>query len=528
MGVSYLADGPWEDSDTGNALDHRRQIYGADLALKFTERYKFRVETARSETPELSDSLESDATVIDVDTNPIDPLRIYGRYWRVERDFLTFGNLNLQSDNVVDQIDLDQPFAFKSALLEFDLDPNISVNHGTNEESYGLSAAYDINSYHTVSAGFRETKNDIPDEEDPQLTTRSLFAAYKRIHPEKTDWLLGVEKIDNENDDTPRTVDTSTSRILGAIKHPVGTFRYVGDTYLQFAYQFEDFADHLTSDNDTQIHDTLGRIEFHPVQEVVVYGEQGEQFIYEKIENDYTRRTDTSMAGVQGKFNRYADVDISTKYRRENDLVDNRTAEKEQTYAIHWTSLPLNVLKTRIKYEYRKTDDKTASRVQTRHIYGGEVFWDIFANLLATVKYEYEKNETKIPAEPGENTTYDDLTLRLDYKFRRSLTLFGAYRLENEELKAPPLDTTETKTTTWVLGTKYQINDRWDALSGYKYKSIDEAVKDDRQKFFAEVGYQVSRFLKVAVGYEYIDFTDDDTGEAFESHVGYVSLIGKI
>jgi hypothetical protein len=528
LGLSYLADGPWEDSDTNNALDHRRQIFGADLALKITERYKFSVEVARSDIPELTDTLESDATVIDVDTNPVDPLRIYGRYWRVERDFLSFGNLNLQADNVVDEIDLDEPFSFKSASLEFDLDPNISVNHGTNEESYGLSAAYDINLYHTLSAGFRETKNDIPDEEDPQQTTRSLFASYKRIHPESTDWLLGFEKIDNENDEAPQTLDTTTNRLLGAVKHPVGTFRYIGDTYLQLAYQFEDFADNLTDENDTQIHDILGRVEFHPIQEVMVYGEQGEQYVYEKVEDDYTYRTDTSMVGVQGLFNRYADVDASVKFSREVDLIESRTAEKEQVYSIHWTSLPLDVLKTRLKFEYRETDDKIASRVRTRGIYGGELFWDIFSNLLATVKYEYEEEETKIPTEPGENLTYDDLTLRLDYKFRRTLSLFGAYRLENEELKAPPLSTTDTQTTTWLFGAKYQINDRWDVLSSYKYKVIEEAIEDKRQKFFAEVGYRICTYLKIALGYEYIDFIDEDTGEDFNTHVGYVSFIGNI
>jgi|GEM_PF-1907073 len=528
LGVTYLADGPWQDSDTGDALDHRRQIYGTDLALKFTERYKMRVELALSEIPELSGGQKSDAMVVDIDTNPIDPLRIYGRYWRVERDFLTFGNLNLQSDNVVDQIDLDQPFAFKSASLEFDLDPNISVNHGTNEESYGLSAAYDLTSYQSVSAGFRETKDDIPEAEDPRQKTRSLFAAYKRIHPEKTSWLLGIERIDNENDDTPSTLDTTVSRVIGAAKQPVGTFRYVGDTYLQLAYQFEDFSDNIKSDNDTKTHDALGRIEFHPLREVTVYGEQGERFLYENAEDDYTRRTDTTMAGVQGIFNRYADVDISAKFSREVDLIDHRTAEKEQTYTIHWTSQPLDVVKTRLKYEYRKTDDRRAPRENVRNIYGGELFWDIFSNLLATAKYEYEESKTTAPAKPDEKTTNDDLTLRLDYKLRRWFSLFGAYRLENEKVRVPPLDTTDTRTTTWVFGAKYRINAKWDVLTGYKDKKVEDAVEDHRKKYFAEVGYQLFTFLKVAVGYEYVDYTDEDTGETFESNVGYVSLIGKI
>ncbi len=527
MGVSYLADGPWEDNDSGDALDNRRQIYGTDLSVKFTDRYQFGVEVARSEIPELEDTLASDATIINVDTNPVDPLHIYGRYWRVERDFLSFGNLNLQSDNVVDEIDLDEPFSFKSASLTFDLDPNISVTHGTDEESYGLSAAYDLNPYHTLSTGFRETKNNIPGLVDtPQISTRSLFASYKRIHPEKTDWLLAAEKIDSESDDDTQELDTTTNRLLGAVKYPLGSFRFTGATFLQFAYQLEDFNDQIDEDNDTQIHDALGRFEIHPIQEVTFYLEQGEQFIYEEVEDDYTLRKDISMVGVQGIFNRYADLDASARYSRETDLVADETSQTDETYRLRWTSRPLDVLKTRLKFEYDETDERLDERVRTRNIFGGEVFWDIFSNLLATVKYEYETNETTYPEAANETATYDDLVFRLDYKFRRSLSLFGGYRLENEAVKAPPLDTTETQTTTWLFGAKYQINDRWDILSSYKYKMIDESIKDKRQKFFTELGYQLYRFLKISVGYEYIDYIDEDTSEAFETHNGYVSLTG--
>lgn len=529
MGVSYLADGPWEDKDSGNALDNRRQIYGTDLTVILAERYRMGIEVSRSEIPELEDPLESDATVINVDANPVNPLRFYGRYWRVERDFLTFGNLNLQSDNVVDEIDLLQPFMFRSANLEFDLDPNISISHGTNEESYGLSAAYDISPFHTVSTGFRQTKDNIPDDdEEPQRTTRDLFASYKRIHPEKTDWLLGVEGINNENDDDPKSLDTSTNRIIAATRHTVGEFRYVGPTDLQLAYQFEDFNDHLAENNDTQTHDILGRIEFYPIHDFIIYGEQAEQFIYEDFEDDYTYRTDTSMIGVFGLFNRYADVDISAKYAREIDLIEDRTLQTEQTYNIFWTTLPFYRLKARLRFEYRETDDKLTPQIQTRHIYGGEIFWDIFTSLLATVRYEYETDETEFSAQPDESVTLDDLTLRLDYKFRRSLSLYGAYRLETEEVKAPPLSTTAVDTITWLFGAKYQITDRWDVLGAYKYKMIEDAIEDKRQKLFSELGYQLFKYLKVSLGYEYIEYTDEDTGEDYNSHVGYVSLIGNI
>ncbi len=529
-GVTYLADGPWQESDTGDAWDGRREIYGADLAVKLTDRYQVGFEMATSETPELDESNDADAMRVDIDANPLDPLRIYGQYWKVERDFHTFGNLNLESDNVVDEVDLDEPFDFRSATLEFDLDPNISISHGTDEESYGLSTAYDLNEYHTLAAGWRETKDNIPGEADvPQNTTRNLFGSYKRIHPEGTDWLLGVERIEREDDEAPTpTLDTETNRLLGAVKHPVGTFRLLGDTYLQFAYQYEDTQDNLDSDGDFKIHDALGRLEMHPVQEVITYFEVAEQWVWEAAEDDYTERTDAVMMGTQGQYNRYVDIDASAKYSWRHDLIVKEVAEEDQTYTLRWTSLPLDVLKTRLKLEYRNTADKLEGAETESAIYGGELFWDILPNLTTDLTYEYETDETSSPMTADETTRYEDFSVRLDYRFRTSLKLFGGYRLESEEVDVPELDVTFTDTTTWLAGLKFDITDRWNFLSSYKYQVLEGAIEDEREKYFAELGFKINRFLQISLGYEIYDYTDEDTGEAYDTDVAYISLTGMI
>ncbi len=529
-GVTYLADGPWQDSDTDEAWDGRREIYGADLAIKLTERYKVGMEVARSETPEVDENTEADAIRANLDMNPFDPLRIYGDYWKVERDFHTFGNLNLQSDNVVDEVDLDEPFDFRSSTLEFDLDPNISISHGTDEESYGLSAAFDLNEYHTIAAGWRETNDNIPDEIDtPQNTTRNQFASYKRIHPEGADWLLGVERIEREDDVAPEpTLDTETTRLLGALKYPVGTFRVLGDTYLQFAYQYEDAQDKLDSNEDTKIHDVLGRLEMHPVQEVTTYFEVAEQRIWEASEDDYTEKTDTVLLGVQGKYSRYFDLDGSAKYSWRHDLILEEVAEEDQTYTLRWTSLPLDVLKTRLKLEYRKTEDKLEGSETESSIYGGEVLWDILPNLTADVTYEYETDNATSPTTADETTTYEDFSARLDYRFRTSLKIFGGYRLETEEVDVPELTITTTETTTWLAGMKFDLSERWNLLTSYKYQLLEGAIEDEREKFFAELGFRITRFLQIALGYEIYDYTDDDTGEEYDADVAYLSITGII
>ena len=528
VGATWLAEGPWEGNLSGDIYDQRRQIFGSDLNVRLTDRYRFGVEAAQSDSPFLEDPASADALRINIDTNPLDPLHVYGRYWKTERDFLTFGNSDLSSDNVIDDVENEEPFEFKSTSLEFDLDPNINTSLGTDEESYGLSAAYRLTDFHTVSAGFRQGRDNIPDDSEEAVnTTRNLFTSFKHIHPEKIDYLLGAEMIDDFDDAAPRTTDTETARILGGVRDMIGNYAYTGDVLLQGAYQYEKFDDRIDDLNDYQSHDIVGRAEIFPYRELSVYFEQTERFFYEDYMGEFTKRTDISMLGLEGDVNRYLGGELTAKYRLLNDLILNRVEEEEQLYTLRWTSLPFDTLKTRLKIEYSNLDYKLTGRTDERLIFGGQVFWNALHNLLATVKYSHEIDTVHDPEASDETFEYDDLMLRLDYKIKDSWSIFTYYRIENDEIETEPLTPTKTRVDTILVGTKYQVTDLIDVVASYKEKTLENDIDDTRLKYFLETGYRLNTYLTIAVGYEH--FKSNPEGEdAYEADVLYLSLIGKL
>jgi len=528
IGATWLAEGPWEDGFSGDIYEQRQQVFGSDLNIRLTDRYRLGIEAAQSETPFLEDPARADALRINIDSNPFDPLRVYGRYWQVGRDFLTFGNSDLSSNNVIDEVENEEPFDFRSTNLEFDLDPNINTSLGVDEQSYGLSAAYQLSDFHTVSAGFRQGRDNIPDDSDEvTTTTRNFFTSLKHIHPEKMDYLLGAELFDDFDDASPRTLDTETARILGGVRHLLGNYAYTGDLFLQGAYQYEKFDDRIDDLNDFQSHDIIGRAEIFPYREFSVLFEQAERFLYEDLLGEFTKRTDISMLGLEGDVNRYLGGELTAEYRLLNDLILNRVEEEEQIYTLRWRSLPFDTLKTRLKIEYRNLDFKLTGSTDEKLVFGGQVFWNVLHNLLATVKYSHEIDTVHDPETSDETFNYDDLMLRLDYKIRDRWSVFTYYRIENDEIETEPLDPTKTRVDTILVGTQYQVTDRIDVVASYKEKTLQNDIDDTRLKYFLETGYRINTYLTIALGYEHFK-SEPDSEDGYEADVMYLSLIGKL
>jgi hypothetical protein len=537
IGATYLGDGPFDGNLSEDifdeTVDKRRQIYGSDLSLQLSDRYRIGMEAAQSEIPELEDPLTDNAVRVNFDANPFDPLRVYGRYWKVGRDFLTFGNSDLSSSRVFDDIQHEDPFEFRSASLRFDLDPNISTNLGTDEESLGASAAYLFGDFNTISAGARQSHDNIP--EDPELpvnTIEEAFVSLKRIHPDQADYLLGAERIHTFDDQNPKTLDTQSFRILGGVRHLLGNYRYTGDVIVQGAYQYEKFDDIIADENDRQAHDIIGRAEFLPYRDLLVFVEQAEQFLYEDFAAEFIRRTDTSMLGIEGLVNRYFDIQLLAKYRTVTDLVEEQTEEVEQVYSLLWVSSPFDTLKTRLRIEYRNVDFKLAGRTDEKIVLGGQVFWNIFSNLLATVKYSREIDTSDSVEATDERFTYDDLILRLDYKVHDKWSLFAYYRLENDEVETEPLDPTLAQATTILLGAKCYLTERIEMTASYKEKSLEGDIDNKQYKYFGELGYRLTDYFTIALGYEHYRFSgnlegEDGENDAYSSDSVYLNLIAK-
>ncbi len=529
LGTTFLADSGWDDEFSSDIYDERRQIVGADMTYNRNDRHILYTEFAQSETPSLDPGDKDNAFRADLKTTIVDDLVVRANYWRVGKDFLTFGSRDLGSGNVKIDAENESAFFFKSKALDFDLDPDNSTSLGTDAESYGVSASYEVG-YHTLSTGFRRSRNNIPEDDDLPTDQRdSYFASVSRHHPEATNYIVGTEIFVDSGDGVGAVNDSTTTRLVGGVQRTFDGVRLAGPLRAQAAYQFEQFEDDDQDDNSTQTHDFLMRLEMLAVSELLVYVEGGGNYLYEELEDDYTQRSYMGLWGFEGKVNRYFELDGSMKYQEDEDLVLNERSSAEQIYALRWISRPLDVLKTSLHGEYRLKEDFAADRDTTKTLLGGAFCWDITEDLLFHASYEREFDRTEGASVADETSVYDDILVRLDWQVTEDLSLFAHYRVEYDELETEPLENSRVKTTTELFGSKYQITENLAFVSAYRRKVLDDDVENYKMKFYGEFVYSINQYLSVAPGYEYYDYTDtEDEDEEYEASVVYINLIGKL
>lgn len=528
IGATYLADGPWNGDISSEIVDDRQQIYGSDLFVNINDRHTVYMEVAKSEIPSLETSEDDLGMRVDVLTQPLQDLTLFGNYWRTGKDFLTFGSRDLASGNVLSKTDNDSPFYFKSRSFDFDLDPNISAALGTNTESYGLSGSYDIG-FHTISTGMRRSRDNIPDESDSPTNHRdSLFASVIKIHPIEIDYLLGTEVILEDGEGQDALGDSRTSRVIGGLAQTYSGASWSGPLTLQGVYQYEQFDDQENEDGSTKIHDIFARAEIEPLVDLFIYAEQGFNFLYEEKDDDFTERMNLSLIGIDGKINRYVELISSIRYKTTHDLLDDEKTNTEQTYELRWLSEPLDTLRTGIRFEYREDEDHISDRVSKKTLLGGELFWDVTSTLLFTFGYDREFNEVESNTDTDENTSYDDILFRFDWKPQRDLSFFAYYRVEYDELETEPLDATRVRTTTELIGGKYQLNESFEFVSAYRRKALDDVANNEKIKIYGELAYKLNEYLSIAPGYEYSRYNQEDGEGEYKANILYVSLIGKL
>lgn len=529
IGATYLSSMPWEDNFSSENWDQRNQIYGSDIVYKLGDKYSISTEIARSETPSQGSGSIADGLRFRLDATPVNRFHVTGRYWRVDQKFLAFGNRDLASSSFSDDVAIDQGFQFRSAYLDLNLDPNINSSLTTDQEELGLSCKYDLTPFRSISAGYRRSRNNI--EDDPYMpvdTEQNYFTAIKSIHPESTQWLLGIERTESFDDLDQTENDRVDHRIIGAVRQPLGHYQWTGPVFSQFAYQFEDINDRVAPENSLQIHDFFGRVEVLPVPKVLIYGEQGFQWLYEPNQDEFTNRQDTTMLGMDGFINRFFEIDASVRFKRDNSLISNEKESTEEIYTLRWQSHPFKDVRFHLRTEYCLSEDFISGRENKRNISEGHLYWDIHTNFLTQVKYTYETNTTDIQGSDRDETSSDILNLRLDYRLADQFKLYAIYRLENDKIISGPIPGTNSQTITVLLGTYYKFNNRFDLTASYRQKMLSDVVEDDRLKYFVELGYQPYRHLKIALGAEHFRYTTENEEGFYDADVAYLSLIFKL
>lgn len=73
---------------------------------------------------------------------------------------------------------------------------------------------------------------------------------------------------------------------------------------------------------------------------------------------------------------------------------------------------------------------------------------------------------------------------------------------------------------------RYHVTNKWDGLVEYRWLSVKE-TDDQRQGVLAGAYRQIGDNLRVGVGYNFTDFSDDLTDLSYESHGWFIDLVGS-
>lgn len=528
MGVTYLTNGPVGDT-VGESWDNRIQIYGTDLTIDNKNNFFLGAEFAASDIPDAG-GVKNFAYRGNFAWKPSPALRLWGGYYRVDKDFPTFGTTSFDIDKVVKGITYDVPFNFKSGTEIYDLNPDLDIGIGTDEESWGLAGEYLLAPNQILSAGYREFRNNVPsDSIVPRITTRDVYLSYRYNPPDRFNYFVGSQWIRSFDDFAAKTTDSETYRLIMGMMGPLGSSRITGPARIEAAYVYDDFRDFTDDDLSQKTNYLLARLDFMPIPDLTFFIEQDEIFVIGRGEGGIALRGDATWLGVDYRRDRIR-AEAVYKFLREQDYGLGREVTREHLVSTIVTYKPTDTVGMRLKIEVGFNTDAATLPETTSvdYITEAEIVWDVTPDLVLSVSYSLDS--TADETEPAaDETLEDEAVLRVEYSPEPGdLAVYGEYRFERSHLRTDPLPSVETRTNTYILGARYQFIPGWEVVGGFKYAGTTGALESSKMDTFVEVGYDVLDYLKLSLGYEHQELYDRDVPETdYSADIGYLKLTGK-
>ncbi|MEM7083990.1 MAG: OmpA family protein [Pseudomonadota bacterium] len=119
-------------------------------------------------------------------------------------------------------------------------------------------------------------------------------------------------------------------------------------------------------------------------------------------------------------------------------------------------------------------------------------------------------------------------SLEGNYRLNPRWEIGGKYAYRVGELRAGRNtgDWFESTTTFYALRARYHLLHRWDALAEYRWLDIDEAGST-RSGFLIGLDRHFGDHLKLGIGYNFTDFSDDLTNLDYDQDGWFVNALGK-
>ncbi len=528
MGLTYLTNGPVDDT-VGRSWNNRIQIYGTDLTIDTKDTFYLGAEFAGSNTPSVGETTNF-AYRGNFIWKPSADFRLWGGYYRVDKDFPTFGTTSFDIEKIVKEIRYDVPFDFKSGTDIYDLNPDVDVGLGTDEESWGLAGEYVLSPNNTLSAGYREIRDNIPyDASLPRAATRDVYVSYRYNPVDRFNYFVGAQWIRSLDDLHPKTADAETYRLIMGMKGPLGSSRITGPAKIEAAYVLDDFRDYVDDSQSQMSHYLLARLDIMPIADLSFFIEQDELLVTGRGNAAIALRGDATWLGVDYRRKRLR-AEAVYKFLREEDYILGREVIREHLVSGIVTYKPTDTVGLRLKVEVGFNTDASTLPETTSvdYITEAEIVWDITPDLVFSVSYSLDSTGEETGG-VRDDSLEDETVVRVEYSPEPGdLALYGEYRFERSYLKTDPLASEETRTNTVIVGGRYQFSPDWEVVSGFKYAGTTGALVSHKMDTFVEVGYDILDYLKLSLGYEHQELGDRDAPETdYNADIGYLKMTGK-
>ena len=129
---------------------------------------------------------------------------------------------------------------------------------------------------------------------------------------------------------------------------------------------------------------------------------------------------------------------------------------------------------------------------------------------------------------PGSQLPMRDETVDQVFSFQvvvdlhRRLTLTEKYAVRDRSIDASELaDELQSQMKLWINRFTWHLGDAWDAALEYRTLATRQAALDDTDGFLLEVNRLFLRHLRLGVGYNFTDFTDNEFSANDYSARGY-------
>ncbi|HEX9427153.1 MAG TPA: hypothetical protein VGA64_05145, partial [Candidatus Polarisedimenticolia bacterium] len=103
----------------------------------------------------------------------------------------------------------------------------------------------------------------------------------------------------------------------------------------------------------------------------------------------------------------------------------------------------------------------------------------------------------------------------------RRLSLTEKYAVRNRALDQALLSDLKSQMRLWINRFNYHLSDTWDAALEYRILTLRQAADDGSNGFLLEVNRLFMKHLRIGVGYNFTDFTDNEFSANDYSAKGY-------